>query len=255
MKKLTILVIILFAFNSTAFAACPADPSWTATWADGLIGGTIYTLTAPCKVNIGDTFDIVATVTDTGFPNTYVGGLWKVTDNGTELGSGNVLGILTSALPAAQWQWVYHQTYSAPAVNHTIEFTFTDYGEGSSGMGFGTSTIGSITFDPYPYDYSGAYVKLISGVPGQADEYFADIPDAYFYVTYINADDPIKIIRCKESGQLTPPVAFTEAVELEGGYGEGFTPPEAGSAAMSTIAGGITITTGMVILDRIIISN
>lgn len=149
MKRLILLIfftIILTSFTLT-YGDCPPGTNWTAVYTDNA-GETIYTITAPCKVYVGEEFDITATVTDTDNPNAYVAFRWGIFDNGTLLRGTERFNWLK--VTDGQWQTTYVQKYTELIENHLIEFRFTDLGEGMSPHHWGPGLIGNITVDPYP---------------------------------------------------------------------------------------------------------
>lgn len=151
MKKtmfvLSALVFIVF-FNSAVFAVCAPGSSWTASWTDSY-GQTTYTMEAPCKVYIGIPFTITALVTDNAYPNNYVACLWSITDNGSVIADGGAgLGWLSTV--NGQWQKTMEITYTGIPVDHTLQFSFLDLGQGGGAHFWGTKLIGDVTVDPYP---------------------------------------------------------------------------------------------------------
>ncbi len=126
---------------------CPEGSSWTQTWTDSY-GQTTYALEAPCKVYVGIPFQIVATVTDPVWPDGDVGYGWAIVDNGVTVAGGGYLSWIT--LSGGQWQQVVTQTYTGAPVDHTIQFKFTDLGQGAGAHGWSSSLVGSVTVDPYP---------------------------------------------------------------------------------------------------------
>ncbi|MCM2263698.1 MAG: DUF4214 domain-containing protein, partial [Desulfuromonadales bacterium] len=155
MKRFAFMLFLLaipVCLPGRAAAVCAEGSNWKATWNDSL-SQTTYTLEAPCKAYIGIPFNVTATVTDATYPNSDVGGIWKIADNGATIAGGTGFNWIT--LAAGQWQRVITQTYSGAPIDHTIEFTFTDFGEGPGGHSFAGSTIGAITVDPLPPDADG----------------------------------------------------------------------------------------------------
>lgn len=132
---------------SDSGAQCEPGSTWTVFWTD-IFNQTTYKLEAPCWAYLGIPFDITATVTDSYYPDDWVGAIWSILDNGGVVDGGGWNMIWTTD---GQWQRTITQTYSKePPINHTIEFSFLDLGQGSGGHNFGSSIIGSITVDPYP---------------------------------------------------------------------------------------------------------
>ncbi len=131
----------------SAVAQCAEGSNWTQSWTDSY-GQTTYSLTAPCKVYIGVPFDVVATVTDAAYPNDDVGYGWAIVDNGTVVAGGGILAWITTS--GGQWQQILTQTYTGVAINHTIQFEFTDLGQGAGAHGWSGSLVGGVTVDPYP---------------------------------------------------------------------------------------------------------
>ncbi len=146
-----------------ALADCPTTyDNWSTSWQDA--GPyTKYKLKAPKKVFIGCPFDVTATVTDSAFPNNWVGGPWSIYDTysassgkvTTKIAGSNVGGegdnIWTSS---GVWQRVVTQTYSGIPYDHRIEFSFLDMGDNpyasTSGHRWTGGIIGNTTVDPYP---------------------------------------------------------------------------------------------------------
>lgn len=129
----------------------PENHTWSAEWIDGL-GQTRYSLTAPCKAFMTIPFTVTVQASDPGFPGTWVGGLWSLTDTpsggtATELAGGTFI-FLDGA---GQWSQVVSITYPyGSAVDHQIEFSFTDFGEGSGAHSWAGSVVGDVVVDPPP---------------------------------------------------------------------------------------------------------
>ncbi|NJC87371.1 MAG: hypothetical protein FIB02_02390 [Desulfuromonas sp.] len=154
MKRIVLTLILLVTFVQLpvpTLAICTPGDNWTVSWTDPL-GQTVYTLEAPCKVYIGIPFDVTATVTDATHPDGDIGGLWRINDNGATVAGG---GFNWITLAYGQWQRVITQTYSGAPIDHTIEFTFSDFGDGAGAHSYAGSTIGSLTVDPFPPDADG----------------------------------------------------------------------------------------------------
>ena len=131
---------------AAALADCPPGSNWTAAWTD-YYNQTTYTLEAPCKVYIGIPFNITATVTDSSYPNDWVAHSWAIKDNGAVISGG---GFNMLWLTGGQWQNVIQRTYTGVPADHTIEFKFTDMGNGGGAHNWSNKLIGNITVDPYP---------------------------------------------------------------------------------------------------------
>ncbi len=155
-RNLIILAALLmpFIFSSPASAVCPCtvDDScldtdiWSAQWTD-IYGQTTYRLEAPCKVFIGIPFDINATVTDAAYTNDDVASSWAIRDEGSVIAGGGFNWLSTSS---GQWQRTVTQTYTGIPINHLIEFTFSDLGQGSGAHFWAARLLGETTVDPYP---------------------------------------------------------------------------------------------------------
>jgi hypothetical protein len=160
-KALTffILFILLVFSDNSAFAVnlCdthsdPENHTWTADWTD-IYGETTYTLEAPCKVFLTIPFSISATVTDSIYPLTTVGFNWSILDTpeggiAETLADGSGDWIWLNDLGA--WEYNVSVTYTGLPVDHTIEFSFTDFGHGSGFHNAEGSSIGDITVDRTP---------------------------------------------------------------------------------------------------------
>jgi len=145
--RLFLLSIVLVLLSSQiVLAVCTPGTNWTTSWTDPL-NQTTYTLEAPCKVYLTVSFDIVATVTDNTHSDSDVAVMWSIIDNGTAIvGSGfNWL-----AVADGKWTQTFTQTYTGIAIDHTIEFAFTDLGNGAGAHSYASSVIGDLTVDPYP---------------------------------------------------------------------------------------------------------
>ncbi len=148
MFKKASLAIFIFTLIcvATALADCPPGSNWTAAWTD-YYNQTTYTLEAPCKVYIGVPFNITATVTDSSYPNDWVAFSWAIKDNGAVISGG---GFNMLWLTGGQWQNIVQRTYTGVPENHTIEFKFSDMGNGGGAHNWTNTLIGNITVDPYP---------------------------------------------------------------------------------------------------------
>lgn len=140
------VVLVAAAFDSALAQACPEGSLWERTWTDSW-GQTTYRISAPCKVYVTIPFDVVLTVTDSVHPNTSVGALWSIVDNGAVIEGGGFNWIDTVA---GQWSRVKTITYTGAPIDHTIEFRFKDLGQGMGAHGFANVLIGALTVDPYP---------------------------------------------------------------------------------------------------------
>lgn len=127
-------------------AAYPDGPYWTATWIDDR-EETVYALRAPCKVYVGQTYPIVATVKDQANPNGWVATSWKITDNGALVGGG---GFNVIATTGGQWTQTFWVRYDVLIEEHRLEFAFTDLGSGSGSHWWKGGLVGDVTLDPYP---------------------------------------------------------------------------------------------------------
>lgn len=188
---------------------------------------------------IGQTFDITATVKDQiYYPDSDVGFGWAVKDEGTIIAGGGFNWITTAS---GQWQRTISQMYTGTPINHLIEFTFSDLGQGSGAHYWAENLIGETTVDPYPP--SSYQVKRI---PDAANEDYAMSPaDAYAKVT---GDG--EIIECKTGEYSEVVFDLPYAIQLEGGYNADFS---SNIAAFSTITGYILLTNGSVTISNITI--
>ena len=161
MKKsivfLCLILLFMFPLNATfAQNLCdtypdPENHTWTAEWTDDF-GETKYTLSAPCKVFVDVHFLIDITATDTIFnSDIWVGGLWSVMDT-PDGGSTDTVdsGFYIWLDENAEWHQQFLMLYTGAPVNHTVEFSFVDFGQGSGGHNWGSIVIGDIVVDPYP---------------------------------------------------------------------------------------------------------
>lgn len=146
MYKIVLWLLLILCPAQAAFAGgCLSGETWTTSWTDPL-GQTVYTLEAPVEACIGVAFNIVVTVADASYPNDDVGGLWALKDNGVTIAGGGFNWITTAS---GQWQRIISRTYSGAPIDHTLTFTFTDYGAGGGAHNYAGSTIGAIILDPY----------------------------------------------------------------------------------------------------------
>ena len=145
-KKIFALCILTVLHTAPCWAVCAPGSNWTAAWTDSF-NQTTYTLNAPCKVYIGIPFSFTATVKDNIYPNAWVAHSWALKDNGTIISGG---GFNKLWLINGQWQNTIQRTYSGIPIDHTLEFKFTDMGQGSGAHYWGYSLIGAVTVDPYP---------------------------------------------------------------------------------------------------------
>jgi len=139
-----LILILQIALATNAFATCSVG-NWTQSWTDDF-SQTTYTIEAPCKVYIGVPFSITLTVADSFYPNDIVGSDWSVIDNGSTIAGGTNWVTTVSG----QWLQTVSQTYTGTPINHTLQFSFTDLGQGSGGHFYGTALIGDVTVDPLP---------------------------------------------------------------------------------------------------------
>jgi len=154
MKKILLILLLLaigLQYANPVFAddddhECEEHGKWTRTWTDDF-NQTTYSLTAPCVVYLGVPYNIVATVTDSTWPNDIVGSLWNIKDNGVVVAGGGFNWITTSK---GTWQRVVQRTYTGSAENHTVQFNFKDMGDGAGGHSWATGLIGTVTEDPTP---------------------------------------------------------------------------------------------------------
>lgn len=237
------LVLGLFIFFcSPVLAVCPCaigkscDPAdtWIEQWTDPL-GQTTYTLEAPCWVYVGNEFTITATVTDSLYPNDWVGFGWSLRDSVTGVEASGFKIVTENA----QWQSVFKQTYTGSPVDHAITFGFTDLGEGGSGHGWGGSVVGETTVDPYP---PSAY--LVKRLPdGINADYDMSPAEAY---AKVRTDG--QIIQCKAGayGELVFDLPY--AVELSGGYNADFS---SNADSLSTITGFLELAGGSAVINQI----
>ncbi|UCH80252.1 MAG: hypothetical protein JSW20_10975 [Nitrospiraceae bacterium] len=160
MKKsiIFIILVLLFIFSvNSSFAQnlCdtyvdPENHTWMAEWTDEF-GQTTYSLIAPCKVFVTVPFTITATVTDINFPDTWIGGVWSIEDT-PDGGSTRILdsGFSIWTDVNGEWSQDLNVTYTGAPVNHTVEFSFLDFGWGNGAHHWGGNAIGDIVVDPYP---------------------------------------------------------------------------------------------------------
>jgi hypothetical protein len=150
MKRLVTITLAFAALLAAAPAAanevCTPVAPWTRTWTDGYT--STYTITAPDCVYLTVPFDVTITATDSNpdLAESMVGGVWSVLDNGVVAEQGS-----TITLTAGTWSRTFTWTYTGTAVNHTIQFSFKDFGEfGWSFHGVDANVIGAVTVDPLP---------------------------------------------------------------------------------------------------------
>lgn len=145
---LTLLTILFF--SSVLYGECPEGSNWVASWTDEW-GNTTYTLTAPCKVYIGENFNIIATVTENNpyCQDGWVGSFWAIIDNG-EVIDGCTDCQNSIVVSNGQWQRIIERTYYGVPVDHEIRFQFKDHGECYGFHHAEGSVIGNTTVDPYP---------------------------------------------------------------------------------------------------------
>lgn len=180
------IFLLIISFSIPAFASCPEGTSWTAAWTD-VYGQTTYSLQAPCFAYVNTPFDIIASVTDAKYPNTSVGGVWYIMDNGATIAGPETLIILDEK---GLWQRTVSREYTEGGpVEHSIQFKFKDFGQGGGGMGWVDAIIGGITVGPYrintPPTVDAGQNLLIAGedqnitvIPGTASDVDGD---ALFY--------------------------------------------------------------------------
>ena len=146
---LSLLIVLLF-FVSGAYGECPVGSDWVSSWTDQF-GYTTYTLEAPCKVYIGESFNVTATVTEANpyCQNNWVASFWGITDNG-EVIAGCAACFNSLWVASGRWQTVIQRTYEGAPVDHQIIFKFTDHGQCDGFHHAQGSVIGNITVDPYP---------------------------------------------------------------------------------------------------------
>lgn len=145
-SSLSAVLLVIF-LSSAVFASCPEFSNWSTSWTDSY-GQTKYKLKAPCKVYLGIPFTITASATDSYYPNSTVGWNWKIIDNGVVVVE-DYSPIFGIRLTNGYWQTSLERSYTGSPIDHTLGFSFTDYGKGSGGMGWGGSTVGGFTVDPY----------------------------------------------------------------------------------------------------------
>ncbi|MEE8575131.1 MAG: hypothetical protein V3T30_06940 [Thermodesulfobacteriota bacterium] len=183
MNRLILFVAVLFFLSVTLISSAGAhtliqqdcvEPfednsflyEWQDSFADGSPSETRYRLEAPCKVNLGDTFYVVAKVHDPYWIyHWYLAYNWSIEDTYYELSdttysnpiqtvvlmSGSVLYVERDIY----WNWKRRArvVYSgSTAYNHIFEFKFRDLGHGAGGH-WGSewvdgSIIGGTTLDP-----------------------------------------------------------------------------------------------------------
>jgi hypothetical protein len=163
MKRFCIILCIIslatfsgaaaFADNLCDTYPDPENHTWFEEWTDGLgFGLNVYRLEAPCKVFVDIPFDITVTVTDDPFfANTWIGGLWDILDTPDGGSTSSIAHGFSIWLDEnAFWTVTVSQTYTGAPVNHTVEFSFIDFGWGSGGHNWAGGVIGGIVVDPYP---------------------------------------------------------------------------------------------------------
>ena len=86
-----------------------------------------------------------------GHPNTWVGGLWSIDDTPVG-GSTNTLdnGFAIWTDENGEWRQDFFITFTGEPVNHLVEFSFVDFGDGSGSHNWHGSATGDIVVDPYP---------------------------------------------------------------------------------------------------------
>ncbi|MFZ3136324.1 MAG: hypothetical protein WA126_02905 [Thermodesulfovibrionales bacterium] len=143
------LATMLFIVNAV-YGECPEGSNWLASWTD-YWGNTTYTLQAPCKVYIGESFNITATVTEANpyCQNNWIGSFWAIIDN-DEVINGCIDCQNSIWVVDGQWQRIITRTYEGTPIDHLIKFQFKDHGECSGFHHAEGSVIGNITVDPYP---------------------------------------------------------------------------------------------------------
>ncbi len=233
---LTTVLLLPLLHCPSAFGACTPGTNWTASWTDSF-NQTTYSLTAPCKVYIDTPFAITATVTDNTYTDSWVGAGWSITDS--------VTGVEASGFSidtvAGEWVYSFQQTYTGAPLDHTITFSCTDLGEGSSAHNWAGQSIGDLTVDPYP----PSYYPVKTTLEGLKEDYDLSPADAYEKVT---GDG--ELIRCKEGQYETVVFDLPYAVQLEGGYNADFS---SNAGSFSTITGYISLAYGSATISNIVI--
>jgi len=150
LKVFLLTLTTMLFFGSVVYGECPEGSNWLASWTD-VWGNTTYSLEAPCKVYIGESFTITTTVTEANpyCQNDWVGSFWAIIDNG-EVIDGCIDCQNSIWVVDGQWQRIITRTYEGTPVDHLIEFQFKDHGECSGFHHAEGSVIGNITVDPYP---------------------------------------------------------------------------------------------------------
>jgi len=161
-RAILILLIVLatLTYGTTKAhagnVACPSTSksypnletySWTQSFTDSY-GQTTYEITAPCLVFLTVPFDITLTVSDTTYSQSEVAFGWALKDNGSIIAGGGWNNITVDA--NGNWNYTYTQTYTGTAVNHTLEFSFVDEGQGSGAHFWKTNLMSDVTVDPLP---------------------------------------------------------------------------------------------------------
>ena len=167
-------LVFTFISLSNAWATCPAGQSWTSAWVDQY-GQTHYSMTAPCVVYLGVPFSVTTTVTDSTYPNDIVAYDWSIADNGSTIAGGGGFNWLSTV--NGTWQYSQTITYSGAATNHTLDFNFTDAGQGGGAHFWSSGVTGGVTVDPAPpislaasnwqgYTGTGSLSNVLDSVPG-----------------------------------------------------------------------------------------
>jgi hypothetical protein len=135
---------------------------WQETFPDGSPPETLYTLEAPCKVFLNNTFYITAMVHDRWSMSTsYFAFNWSIEDTYYALSDTTYSNPIQTVVimrgwaiyntyPQNYWNWIRRipVTYTGTPYNHKIKFRFTDLGHGSGGHNSSGSIVGGITLDP-----------------------------------------------------------------------------------------------------------
>jgi hypothetical protein len=165
-RAVEVLLADLTLSTNCAGEANPEDFYWVQEWNDEIpsrFDGSIsnesfYKLEAPCKVFLGDTFEVRITATDTNC-NTYsfgatIADTWSLVDTvlsgppvATTVDSGSFWSNDINVYPSGTWEKSYIRP-TPSADNHTIEFSAKDLGHCTGGHIWTTGVAGETVVDP-----------------------------------------------------------------------------------------------------------
>lgn len=157
----SIFAIVIFGGAAVEAAVttieCPANPDpypsgpfWEVREDDGSpTHPTIYVMEGPCKVLVGQTFPITITAYDMAWPNNWIAWDWKLTDNSVIIDEGADFFSSIDTV-GGQWQNTTWITYPTLIVEHLIEFSAVDFGDGSGWHGSQTIVTSHVVIDPLP---------------------------------------------------------------------------------------------------------